>query len=232
MGGNIARWALRFLGLALGLGGGAAMLRGWDIVQVERGWSLFIAGAAALSGGSVVIALAEVVARLDRLLAGSARAAADATAKPAPVTQAPTPPAPIQTAPAPQAEQRAAPAPPPEPKTAPAPSEPSALQGQPDDHALEPRPEVRSPAPTPTALAPPAPLPLRREEAQAPEPIARARAQAAPPPVEEPREIERYQSGGLTYVMYSDGSVELRSETGAQRFSSIEELRAVLATQV
>jgi len=31
--------------------------------------------------------------------------------------------------------------------------------------------------------------------------------------------------------MYSDGSVELRSDIGAQRFSSIEELRAVLATR-
>ena len=92
----------------------------------------------------------------------------------------------------------------------------------PPEPPAEPRPEAR-PAAVPTSpLAPPAPLRVRREEAQPLEPPAEA---------EEPREIERYQSGGLTYVMYSDGAVELRSETGAQRFSSIEELRAALATQ-
>ena len=227
---SIARWALRFLGLALGLGGAAAMLCGWDIVQVERGWSLFIAGASALSGGAVVIALAEVVARLDRLLAETARAAADAMAKPAPSAQ--TESTPTQPTPAPQIVQKAAPPPPPEPKAAPAPTpEPSALQ-EPHDHAPEPRLEAGWAAPAPTTLGPPAPpFGVRRQEASAPVPITRSRPQAATPTVEEPREIERYQSGGLTYVMFSDGSVELRSEAGAQRYSSIEELRAVLATQ-
>jgi outer membrane biosynthesis protein TonB len=232
---NIARWALTFLGLALALSGAAAMLRGWDIVQVERGWSLFIGGAAALSGGAVVIALAEVVGRLDRLLAASA-AFADAQAKralalraeqaavlPPEHSTAPPPPPEHQAAPPPPPQHRAAPPPPPEPEAAPAPP-PSATP--------EPLPEFRS-APTPTTVfARPASHRLRREEA--PSPIARLRPQAAaptPPKAEEPREIERYQSGGLTYVMFSDGSVELRSETGAQRFSSLEELRAVLATQ-
>ncbi|HTO80469.1 MAG TPA: hypothetical protein VMJ31_11905 [Methylocystis sp.] len=218
---NFARWALTFLGFALSLGGAAAMLRGWDIVQVERGWSLFIGGAAALSGGAVVIALAEVVARLDRLLA----------AGPAARAQAPATEASVEREPAPQIERRAAtasraaPPPPPEPRPA----------AEHVEQSVAPEPPIEArPAPAPTApLAPPAPLRVRREEAPATEPPARPRPQDAPPLVEagEPREIERYQSGGLTYVMYSDGSVELRSDTGAQRFSSIEELRAVLATQ-
>jgi len=235
---NFARWALTFLGLALALGGAAAMLHGWDIVQVERGWSLFIGGAAALSGGAVVIALAAVVGRLDRLLAASA-AFADAQAKralalraeqaaalPPEQRAAPPPPPEHEAAPPPPPQHRAAPPPPPEPEAAPAPPpEPSATP--------EPHPGFRlAPAPT-TAFAAPAHLRLRREQARSP--IARLRPQAAAPPpppkVDEPREIERYQSGALTYVMYSDGSVELRSETGAQRFSSLEELRAVLATQ-
>ena len=108
---NFARWALRFLGLALALGGGAAMLRGWDIVQVERGWSQFIAGAVALSGGAVVLALAEVVAKLDRLLAGGV------DVKPTPVAQAPVqaaPPAP-KAAVAPPPPKKAAAEPPPPP---------------------------------------------------------------------------------------------------------------------
>ena len=43
------------------------MTSGWDIIQVERGWSLFIAGATVLAGGSVVIALGQVVFRLDEI---------------------------------------------------------------------------------------------------------------------------------------------------------------------
>jgi len=203
---NFARWALRFLGLALGLGGGAAMLRGWDIVQVERGWAQFIAGAVALSGGAVVLALAEVVARLDRLLAAGLDAKATS---------------------APQSSFQAAPPPPPEPNAAPL-SEAKVLPEPFQESVAEPQPATPSPS---VPRPPPAPLRVRREET--PEPLSRGTTQAPPPPpqAEEPREIERYQAGGLTYVMYSDGSVELRSEAGAQRFSSLEELRTVLATQ-
>jgi outer membrane biosynthesis protein TonB len=203
---NFARWALRFLGLALGLGGGAAMLRGWDIVQVERGWAQFIAGAVALSGGAVVLALAEVVARLDRLLAAGLDAKATS---------------------APQSSFQAAPPPPPEPNAAPL-SEAKVLPEPFQESVAEPQPATPSPS---VPRPPPAPLRVRREET--PEPRSRGTTQAPPPPpqAEEPREIERYQAGGLTYVMYSDGSVELRSEAGAQRFSSLEELRTVLATQ-
>lgn len=229
---NIARWALTLLGFALAVGGATAMLRGWDIVQVERGWSQFIAGAAALSGGAIVIALAEVVARLDQLLAASA-SMADASAKRVFAAQA-EPEAPTARVrkgappPPPQPEQRAAPPPPPAPEPPAAPTLPLVPSAVPDR-----APESRQPAPaSASALAPPAPLRLRREEA--PAPIIGPKRQAAaqsPQDGEEPREVERYQSGSLTYAMFSDGSVELRSETGAQRFSSIEELRAMLATQ-
>ncbi len=225
---NFARWALRFLGLALALGGGAAMLRGWDIVQVERGWSQFIAGAVALSGGAVVLALAEVVAKLDRLLAGGV------DVKPTPVAQAPVqaaPPAPkAAVAPPPPKKAAAEPPPPPEPKTAPL-TEARALP----EPAQEPITEPPAAKPSVSAPPPPPPAPLRVRRGEAPEPLSRATLPSSPPPsplaAEEPHEIERYQAGGLTYVMYSDGSVELRSEAGAQRFSSLEELRAVLATQ-
>jgi outer membrane biosynthesis protein TonB len=234
---NFARWALRLLGLALALGGGAAMLRGWDIVQVERGWSQFIAGAVALSGGAVVLALAEVVSRLDRLLAGGVDVKATSMAQ-APVQVAPQPPpAPkAAAAPPPPKEAAAEPPPPPEPKTAPL-AEARALP-EPITEPPAAKPSISPPPP------PPAPLRVRREEA--PEPLSRATPPASPPTpplaqepheaqkpheAEAPHEIERYQAGGLTYVMFSDGSVELRSEAGAQRFSSLEELRAVLATQ-
>lgn len=207
--GGYVRWLLRVLGVLLALGGATAMVRGWDIVQVERGWSLVIAGAVAFSGGAVVIALAEVVSRLDRLLAKAQIAEATTQRPHASEAQRDAEAAPAQPA-----------APPAPPKAAPA---PSAAPG--------PAPEGVEPAPAPP-LAQPAPFrPFRAETSGL---KARFKPPAAPAPAPLPegvREIERYQSGGLTYVMFSDGSVELRSEAGAQRFSSIEELRTVLATQ-
>jgi hypothetical protein len=215
---NFARWALSLFGLGLALGGAAAMLRGWDIVQVERGWSLFIAGAMALSGGAVVVALAEVVARLDRLLAASADEAK--------ATRALAPQQGQTATPAPQPQERATPA----QRAAPAP--PSEERAASEPHP-EPWPEPRLAAVAAAPLAPPAPLRVRRQEAPPQEPLAPSIAKAFPRPsqAEEPHEVDCYQSGGLTYVIYSNGEVELRSEQGSRRFSSIEELRAVVATQ-
>jgi hypothetical protein len=159
---------LTLFGAALVLAGAVAMWRGWDIVQVERGWTLFIAGAALFSGGAIVIALAEVVARLDQLLA-----------RPAEVSRPPVPP-PISAAP---------------PAAAP-----------------QPLKTEDAPPTVETSL-------LAR---------ARLRSVAAAPPEparEEPQEVDRYQSGELTYVMYSDGSVEVRSATSVQRYPSLAALR-------
>ena len=65
---RVSRWGVTALGVALVVCGVAAMAGGWDIIQVERGWSLFIGGATALAGGAVVIALGQVVFRLDEIL--------------------------------------------------------------------------------------------------------------------------------------------------------------------
>ncbi|MGD9545692.1 MAG: hypothetical protein AB7F41_01560 [Methylocystis sp.] len=56
-----------FLGLALALSGAYAMWAGWDYIQLERGWSLFIAGATAVSGGVVTIALGRTIGVLGRI---------------------------------------------------------------------------------------------------------------------------------------------------------------------
>ena len=47
----------------------------------------------------------------------------------------------------------------------------------------------------------------------------------------EPREVDRYEFGDITYVMFSDGAVEVRTSNGAQRFASLAELRAQAAQQ-
>ncbi len=55
------------LGLALALSGLYGMWAGWDYIQLERGWSLFIGGATAVSGGVVTIALGRAIGVLGRI---------------------------------------------------------------------------------------------------------------------------------------------------------------------
>jgi type IV secretion system protein VirD4 len=62
------------------------------------------------------------------------------------------------------------------------------------------------------------------------------RAQASAPaadtrqePEEEPREVNRHVAGDITYVMFSDGAVEVRNADGAQRFASLQALRKAAA---
>lgn len=155
---RLTRWGVLGLGAALAAWGVAAMFEGWDKIQIERGWSLFISGAVTLSGGVVTLAIAAALSRLDHALATFAPQAARVA--PAPVIS--------QPAPAP---------------------------------AMAP----------PTAMAPPAAF-----EAYAPKRYVEA----------EPVEVDRYENGGALYVMFSDGSVEIRGEGRVRRFTSLSELRA------
>ena len=198
---RVSRWGVTALGVAFAVCGAAAMAGGWEIIQVERGWSLFIGGAAVLAGGAVVIALGQVVSRLDEILmATPARRAGEKM------------PAPFAAAAKPQPkelEQRSR-QPPPQAPPAPTPA-PTLVQAP---------PAQQSPPPA----APPAPsAPELEREAGAPAP--------EEPSGAEPQEVDRYQSGDTTYVMFSDGAVEVRTSNGAQRFASLAELRAQAAQQ-
>jgi len=55
------------LGVALALSGAYGMWAGWEYIQLERGWSLFIAGATAISGGVVTIALGRAIGVMGRI---------------------------------------------------------------------------------------------------------------------------------------------------------------------
>ncbi|WP_156824837.1 hypothetical protein [Methylocystis rosea] len=90
-----------FLGLALALSGAYGMWSGWDYIQLERGWSLFIGGATAVSGGVVTIAIGRAIGVLgriaDKVPATQASAAdlineAQAPTQPVAVTAPPNPP--------------------------------------------------------------------------------------------------------------------------------------------
>jgi len=200
---RVSRWGVTALGVALVVCGVAAMAGGWDIIQVERGWSLFIGGATALAGGAVVIALGQVVFRLDEILvAAQLRRTGE---------KSPAPPA-LAAKPQPkEAEQRSRQSPPQAPP-APTPTPtPNLAQTPPAQQA-------------PLAAAPPAP-PAKELEQEAEAPA------ADEPSGAEPREVDRYESGEITYVMFSDGAVEVRTSNGSQRFASLAELRAQAAQQ-
>ena len=41
----------------------------------------------------------------------------------------------------------------------------------------------------------------------------------------------RYESGGASYVLFSDGTIEVETEVGLHRFGSMEELKAYIDQQ-
>jgi hypothetical protein len=164
------------LGLTLVAGGVYAMWTGWDMILLERGWSLFIAGSVALSGGVVTIALGRVIAYLARLGLGMSAAPIAA-----PRDDASPAPAPAQT----------------------------------ESQPLPEQPESARPAPEPAPSADPA---FEKPDFSS--------IFGGAPLGEQPTEVDRYSAGDATYVMMSDGSVEVRSPSGTQRYPSLAALRA------
>lgn len=240
---NLSGWGVIIAGLLLAVGGVLAMWSGWDMILLERGWSLFIAGSVALSGGVVTIALGRVIAALTRalearpLVTAAPTVEADVSAPPSP---APPPSAPVEVAP-PAPEEPLAPPPPPI-------VERSIVERAIVREPVFNEPVFERPVVERTVVRePPITKPgVERPIAEAPQPPLRrqrfgySRSTAAPPPTETPpsperfkpapTEVDRYTSGEATYVMMSDGSVEVHGPGGVQRYASLAELKARTAT--
>jgi hypothetical protein len=169
---SFSSWGVTALGLALAAGGVYAMSTGWDMILLERGWSLFIAGSVAVSGGIVTVALGAVIGQIARLSSKMTVAAAqDATLAPASGLSEPD----LQ------------------PTTESYGDDPAARFGEEPDLVSE-RMDVAS-----------------NGDASA---------------ETQPSEVDRYTAAGATYVMMSDGSVEVHSASGTQRYPSLAALRA------
>ena len=203
---DFSGWGVLVTGGLLTLLGVYWLLAGWEHIQIERGWSQFIAGAMLLSGGVVTMA----IGRLIRLLVQQSRSVAPGQpavrepAKPSAARSAVRPPEP---------EKRSRPPEPVAPVAASASVETSAVDAAnswsaPTHQTMKPPPPVRGSAPASHAVA----------EDLFPEPQQMRSA--------EPVEVDHYTAGEATYVMYSDGSVEVRTPDGAQRYESLEALRA------
>lgn len=170
---DFSGWGVILCGVLLACGGLYAMASGWEYVQLERGWSQFIAGSVGLSGGVVTVA----IGRLIRVLTANERFAP------------------------PERRAHAAPVRPSEPRTE-------------TDNARAP---VATWKPATMIDHPSGPTDRSLESAQAP---------PAPAPAPAPHEIDRYAAGDSTYVMMSDGSVEVHSPTDVRRYPTIAALRA------
>jgi len=59
--------ALLVLSIAMIVSGLLAMVLGWDIVLLERGWAMVIAGSVSTSGGAILLGLVAVISRLARI---------------------------------------------------------------------------------------------------------------------------------------------------------------------
>ncbi|ACL60732.1 hypothetical protein [Methylobacterium nodulans] len=159
--------------------------------------------AAALSGAGVAGAAALVAPEL-RLT----RAEPDEAFGP----PSPAPDAPLAQTPG---AQEPAASPPPEEEARP--QEPPAPELQaPEPPPAEPRADSAAPE------EPPGP-------AEEPAPKEPAPAEPAPEEPEEPTIVGTYASGGNTYVMYSDGTIDAQTPSGKYRFTSLDELKTFIA---
>lgn len=172
---DFSGWGVIICGVLLACGGLYAMAAGWEYVQLERGWSQFIAGSVALSGGVVTVA----IGRLIRVLIIYERFAP--IDRRAPEASAPQ----LKSRPATQVENGGVP------------------------------PVAQRPATT-NAGSPDAIV----------SPLEPAYGQIDPALVPAPHEIDRYTAGDSTYVMMSDGSVEVHAPTEVRRYPTIAALRA------
>jgi hypothetical protein len=169
------KWLVAGAGALLTLVGLYFLLTGYSIVQVERGWALFIVGGTLFSAGSLLMGMAALIARLDAISVAQGSAPAAEPAQEWPVSPSIAPPmaaaaATVATAglAAPMLEPRLRPepapaaAPSPEPEPAPEPEpvpEPVAapivelpLESSAPDVEPPPAPAPESPRERPEAL--------------------------------------------------------------------------------
>ena len=210
-------------------GGLAAIYSGSEIIVMERGWTMVIAGSVFTGCGALLAGVATAVARLQTLGSEFAHLS-DRLGR----SQAPSF-APFADMPAESVspgERSSGP---------PLVAVPEIKERRDLDIAPEP---ILSAPPAPEAAAGPLPAKEGSAEREPPavvpdldesiferEPAPEAgptEAAAKPPP---PTIVGTYNSGGNFYVMYSDGSIEAETPAGKFRFDSLDELKEFIAAE-
>ncbi|MEE7466486.1 hypothetical protein MOF8_05985 [Methylobacterium oryzae] len=198
--------ALFALAAAMIIGGCAAVIQGFPYVRLESGLAMVIAGSVAASSGAVLLGLGVVALgfrRLERAM-GRVPAVGERPAAPAPVDE-------VRTVLVPEPDHR---------------PEPDAKAGD----AIAPEDDLfAAPEPPPPSRE----EPHREPETASPEELPALRPSLDTPPEPEPAPkaaprtvVGRYASGGNTYVMFEDGSIEAETPQGRFTFASLDELKA------
>lgn len=204
-------WVIAVLGAALAAGGGVSLWNGSGYIRLDWGQAETVAGTVALSAGVVTLAIAAVLFTLRDLARRQPLAAASGVGLEAvhlpDDAGTPAPPARrslagrLATVGLPKAEAAA----PDAPVAAPDLDEPFT-----DSHPLH--------DPAPSAPAEPLPDPRARAVPEAPRPI-------APMLPEAPTVVGRYEANGASYVLFSDGTIEVETDSGTHRFASMAALK-------
>lgn len=196
------KWLVVVAGSGLVVWGAYLHWTGWLIVQVERGWSSVIAGAVFLAAGAVLLALAAFMSRIDQLVRAVSETGAGARPQ-----RAPSP------APAPAAKPDAKPA------------------VEPDgDRAQREAPSLVGRRPAPAEENPGRPggwlqRAVHEQSAARGASGPPALAETLAPPPAPPRITRRYESQGVQYTLYDDGSIDAEANGSRHHFPSIAELR-------
>ncbi len=236
-------WIFALLGLAAVAVGGGAIVMGWPLVPLERGWTLVIAGSAFASGGLICLALAALLGEARRTRRAIERVLEElAWSRPIERMSATMLPAEHEIIAARPAERSYAP------------SSTTSPHFDKGERVTPPMPVMPAAAPlgVPEPLIEAKPAAERREARQEPrldphpagaamEPSASASAAAAPHPAavesaahqaaREPEELQPARSfsvGDTSFVVFTDGTIEARTPKGARRFGSMEEVRSYL----
>ena len=212
--------ALYLIALLMVLGGAVAIVQGVLILAFSSGSTLVISGVILTTGGFGLAGLAALIGRVERiaaalaLLADRAEAEAEAPADAA---------APEAGGPDPE--------PPPVRQPEPPPARP-AVDAPPRPRVVPPKPiPVSNPVPQPAASGPAPVAGGLRGTLDAAPPVPAASSPVPAPPAEPavPTVAGSYQSGGNTYVMYSDGTIRAETPNGQFRFKTVDELKAFIA---
>jgi hypothetical protein len=214
-------------------GGLIAIYSGSDIIVMERGWTMVIAGSVFTACGAVLAGIATAVASL-QTLHGEFGRVSERLGRPQTPSFAPSLDTPPQAA---ATGERTNPPP---------------LFAGPDvkehrDLDIVPEPILSAP-PAPETVAGPLPAKEKPEKPEKREPptvvpdLDASLFEREPAPETAPAEAETdaaeappptivgtYNSGGNFYVMYSDGSIEAETPAGKFRFDSLDELKEFIA---
>ena len=218
---------LVLIALAMIAGGAAAIVQGVPIMVLERGWTLVIAGAVVAGSGAVLAgigfglsALGRIEGELGRLRerVGRLDAAVPVPPPPSGLTASREAPAgPLPPFSAVRAESRSAPSA--RRTTVVSAADPAR------DRPIGPEPDRAAPDPMASGHAG-QPAGVRGPNGAEHRPAA---PEAAAPPTP-PTVVGTYTSGGNSYAMFSDGSIEAETPNGQFRFQSLDELKAFIAS--